>query len=193
MGNPNSGKSTLFNQLTGSHQHVGNWPGVTVEKKEGSCFHKNLKINIVDLPGVYSLSPCSFEEIITRNYLLENKVDVIINIVDATNLERNLYLTTQLLELKKPLIVALNMCDLLKSKNLKIELEDLERFIKVPVVPISASKATNLEKLLDEVTTSKYNTKMSNVNIFDRETTKVLKNIEQCLIDSGKKEKLHLR
>jgi len=187
VGNPNSGKSTLFNQLTGSHQHVGNWPGVTVEKKEGSLFHKNLKINIVDLPGVYSLSPCSFEEIITRNYLLENKVDIIINIVDATNLERNLYLTTQLLELKKPLIVALNMCDLLKSKNLKIELEDLEKFIKVPVVPISASKASNLENLLDEVT-GKYKAKISNVNIFDGETTKVLKNIENCLIDSGKKE-----
>ena len=115
-GNPNCGKTTLFNNLTGSTAHVGNWPGVTVEKREG--IYKKLKepVSIVDLPGIYSLSPYSPEEIISRNYLLQDKVDCIINILDVTNLERNLYLTTQLAELDIPLVVALNMSDLL-TKN----------------------------------------------------------------------------
>ena len=184
VGNPNSGKSTLFNQFTGNHQHVGNWPGVTVEKKDGSIFYSGIKVNIVDLPGVYSLSPCSFEEIITRNYLLENPVDVIINIVDSTNLERNLYLTTQLLELKKPVVVALNMWDLLKNKNIKIKIEELEKFIKVPVIPISASKATNLDALLSNIVNS-YKTKTKETNIFNEETTAALKSIEKILINFG--------
>ncbi len=184
VGNPNSGKSTLFNQLTGSHQHVGNWPGVTVEKKEGDLVHKGKKIKIADLPGVYSLSPCSFEEIITRNYLLENDVDVIINIVDATNMERNLYLTTQLLELQKPLVIALNMYDLLKTKNINLDFLELEKLLGVPVIPISASRGTNLEKLLDTVVISDENAALK-AKIYDKKTTEILKNIEKILVDFG--------
>lgn len=116
VGNPNSGKTTLFNQLTGNHQYVGNWPGVTVERKTGHL--KNDKdIRFVDLPGIYSLSPYSSEEIITRNYLIEDSPDVIINIVDASNLERNLYLTTQLMEFGIPVVVALNLMDIVKKRG----------------------------------------------------------------------------
>ncbi len=113
-GNPNSGKTTLFNSLTGSNQYVGNWPGVTVEKKEGRLRgHRDIVIQ--DLPGVYSLSPYTLEEVVSRNYLVEEKPDVILNIVDGTNLERNLYLTTQLAEVGVPMVIALNMCDLLQK------------------------------------------------------------------------------
>ena len=109
VGNPNCGKTTLFNTLTGSTAHVGNWPGVTVDKKEGIYKHELEDIDIIDLPGIYSLSPYSPEEVISRNYILDEKPDCIINIVDATNLERNLYLTTQLMEIDVPLVIALNM------------------------------------------------------------------------------------
>ena len=111
IGNPNSGKTTLFNNLTGSTAHVGNWPGVTVDKKEGLYKKASEPINVVDLPGIYSLSPYTPEEVISRNYLIDEKPDCVINIVDATNLERNLYLTTQLLEIDIPVVVALNMID----------------------------------------------------------------------------------
>ena len=113
-GNPNCGKTTLFNALTGSSQYVGNWPGVTVEKKEGKL-KGNKSVSIMDLPGIYSLSPYTLEEVVTRNYLLDEKPDVILNIVDASNLERNLYLTTQLLEIGIPVVVALNMMDMVEN------------------------------------------------------------------------------
>ena len=113
-GNPNCGKTTLFNALTGSSQYVGNWPGVTVEKKEGKL-KGNKSVSIMDLPGIYSLSPYTLEEVVTRNYLLDEKPDVILNIVDASNLERNLYLTTQLLEIGIPVVVALNMMDMVEK------------------------------------------------------------------------------
>lgn len=115
-GNPNSGKTTLFNALTGANQFVGNWPGVTVEKKEGK-YKKNKEISIIDLPGIYSLSPYTLEEVIARNYLLNEHPDVILNIVDGTNLERNLYLTTQLMELGIPIVVAINMADIMKKSG----------------------------------------------------------------------------
>lgn len=115
-GNPNSGKTTMFNALTGAVQFVGNWPGVTVEKKEGK-YKKNKSISIMDLPGIYSLSPYSQEEVVAREYLVNERPDAIINIVDATNLERNLYLTTQLLEVGIPVVIALNMMDLVKKKR----------------------------------------------------------------------------
>ncbi|EOH88773.1 hypothetical protein EVI01_19920 [Enterococcus villorum] len=118
VGNPNSGKSSLFNALTGANQYVGNWPGVTVEKKEG-CLKKNPSIQLQDLPGIYSLSPYTPEEVIARNYLIHERPDLIINIVDATNLERNLYLTTQLLDLDIPVIVGLNMMDVIKKMGEK--------------------------------------------------------------------------
>ena len=147
-GNPNCGKTTLFNNLTGSTAHVGNWPGVTVEKREG--IYKKLKepVSIVDLPGIYSLSPYSPEEIISRNYLLQDKVDCIINILDVTNLERNLYLTTQLAELDIPLVVALNMSDLLTKNGDIIDVIKLSELLNVKVVSISALKGTNLDELM---------------------------------------------
>ena len=138
-GNPNSGKTTLFNILTGSNQYVGNWPGVTVEKKEGSL-KGNPHVVIQDLPGIYSLSPYSPEEVVTRRYLVTEHPDAILNIVDGTNLERNLYLTTQLLELGCPVVIAINMMDLVRKNGDCIDLEKLGRVMDCTVVEISALK-----------------------------------------------------
>lgn len=147
-GNPNSGKTTLFNSLTGSTAHVGNWPGVTVDKREGTYKYSDEKINIVDLPGIYSLSPYSPEEIVSRNFILDEAPDCIINVVDATNLERNLYLTTQLLEIDIPVVIALNMIDVIKQRGDILNAEDLERTFGVPVVEISALKSDGLRELI---------------------------------------------
>jgi small GTP-binding protein domain len=148
-GNPNSGKTTLFNSLTGSSAHVGNWPGVTVDKKEG--FYRKLpeKVSVLDLPGIYSLSPYTAEEIIARTYILDEKPDVVINIVDATNLERNLYLTTQILEIGVPVVVALNMMDSVKKTGGRIDVAALEERLRVPVVEISALKKRGLKELME--------------------------------------------
>ena len=148
VGNPNSGKTTLFNSLTGSTAHVGNWPGVTVEKKDGT--YKKLKepISIIDLPGIYSLSPYTSEEVIARNYIIDEKPDCIINIVDATNLERNLYLTTQLLEIDVPMVVAINMMDILRKNGDALNLSILEEKLGVPCVEVSALKEDNLDELM---------------------------------------------
>lgn len=151
-GNPNCGKTTLFNALTGSTAHVGNWPGVTVDKREGIYKSSKIKINIVDLPGIYSLSPYTPEEIISRNYILNEAPDGIINIVDATNLERNLYLTTQLLEMDVPMIVALNMLDEVEKVGDSIDVKALEEKLGVPVVAISALKSKGIKELMDRAT-----------------------------------------
>ena len=138
-GNPNCGKTTLFNILTGSNQYVGNWPGVTVEKKEGQL--KGYEdVIIQDLPGIYSLSPYSPEEVVTRQYLVNEHPDAILNIVDGTNIERNLYLTTQLMELGHPVVVAVNMIDLVRKNGDTIDLEKLSRALGCPCVEISALK-----------------------------------------------------
>ncbi|MDO4748683.1 MAG: ferrous iron transport protein B, partial [Eubacteriales bacterium] len=142
-GNPNSGKTTLFNALTGSNQYVGNWPGVTVEKKEGQ-YKKDNSITITDLPGIYSLSPYTLEEVIAREYLLEENPDVILDIVDGTNLERNLYLTTQFMELGIPVVVAINMMDVVEKNGDKIDIDELSRKLKCKVVPISALKGDSV-------------------------------------------------
>ena len=147
-GNPNSGKTTLFNSLTGSTAHVGNWPGVTVDKKEGVYKKCPEPISIVDLPGIYSLSPYTSEEVISRNFILDEKPDCVINIVDVTNLERNLYLTTQLLEIDVPVVVALNMMDELERMGDTLDVQKLEEKIGVPVVAISALKETGLDDLM---------------------------------------------
>ena len=147
-GNPNSGKTTLFNALTGSTAHVGNWPGVTVDKREG-VYKGAEHVAIVDLPGIYSLSPYTPEEVIARNFILNEHPDGIINIVDATNLERNLYLTTQLLEMDVPVIIALNMMDSVEKSGDSIDAQKLERAIGVPVVPGSALKETGIKELMD--------------------------------------------
>ena len=147
-GNPNCGKTTLFNALTGSNQYVGNWAGVTVEKKEGKLKHNDADISVVDLPGIYSLSPYSAEELVSRNYIIDEKPDLIINIVDATNLERNLYLTIQLSELGVPMVIALNMIDVLEKRGDKIDVKVLENELGIRVVPISASKGVGIHKLI---------------------------------------------
>ncbi len=148
-GNPNSGKTTLFNALTGSTAHVGNWPGVTVDKKEGRYKKLPEQADIVDLPGIYSLSPYTPEEVVARNYLLDEKPDCIINIVDATNLERNLYLTTQLLEADTPVVVALNMIDVVEKNGDVISVSGLEKELGVPCVEISALKDRGISNLMD--------------------------------------------
>lgn len=149
-GNPNSGKTTLFNRLTGSNQHIGNWPGVTVEKKEGKL--KNHKdITIIDLPGIYSLSPYSLEEVISRNYLLEEKPDLIINIIDGSNLERNLYLTTQLSETGIPMILAINMMDIVEKNEDVIKTEILGNFFNSDVVEITAINYKSVDRLIEKI------------------------------------------
>lgn len=147
-GNPNCGKTTLFNALTGSTAHVGNWPGVTVDKREGVYKGGKEKVNIVDLPGIYSLSPYTPEEVISRNYILDEKPYGIINIVDATNLERNLYLTTQLLEMDVPVIIALNMMDEVEKSGDKVDVKALEKAVGVPVVAISALRKSGIDELM---------------------------------------------
>lgn len=150
-GNPNSGKTTLFNRLTGTRQTTGNWPGVTVEKKMGVIRRGANYFTIVDLPGIYSLSPYSVEEIVTRNYILEDRPDVIIDIIDATNLERNLFLTLQMKKLGRPMIVALNMMDELSGSGDQIDLKSLERQIGIRVMPISAKQNTGIQELIQAV------------------------------------------
>ena len=150
-GNPNCGKTTMFNALTGANQYVGNWPGVTVEKKEGKVRTKESKeekIKVTDLPGVYSLSPYTLEEVVSRDYILNEDPDVIINLVDATNIERNLYLTMQLLELGFPMVVALNMMDELRENGGSVLVNEMEEALGVPVIPISAAKAEGIEELI---------------------------------------------
>ena len=148
-GNPNCGKTTMFNALTGANQYVGNWPGVTVEKKEGKL--KNQKdVTVTDLPGIYSLSPYTLEEVVSRDYLLKEKPDVIVDLVDATNIERNLYLATQLLEIGIPVVIALNMVDLLKKNNIHINVKGLSSALGCPIVETSALKGTGLKEVVDE-------------------------------------------
>ena len=148
-GNPNCGKTTLFNLLTGSTAYVGNWPGVTVDKREGTYKRGSEPVDIVDLPGIYSLSPYTPEEVISRNFILDERPDCVINIVDATNLERNLYLTTQLMEIDVPMVIALNMMDAVEKSGDKIDADALERKIGIPVVSISALKGTGIKELMD--------------------------------------------
>ena len=156
-GNPNCGKTTLFNALTGATAHVGNWPGVTVDKREGVCKKGEQPINVVDLPGIYSLSPYTPEEVVARNYILDSKPDCVINIVDSTNLERNLYLTTQLMEMDVPVVVALNMTDELEKRGDKIDSKLLEERLGMPVVRISAFTGYGIKDLINRtISTAKH-------------------------------------
>ena len=152
-GNPNCGKTTMFNALTGANQYVGNWPGVTVEKKEGKVKSKKAKgeeITVTDLPGIYSLSPYTLEEVVSRDYVLNENPDVIIDLVDATNIERNLYLTTQLIETGVPVVIALNMADLVAKRGIKIDVKRLSMLLGCPIIETSALKQTGLTDLIDE-------------------------------------------
>lgn len=152
VGNPNAGKSTVFNTLTGSRQHVGNWPGKTVEKKEGTFQYRGLTCRVVDLPGAYSLSAYSPEEVVTRDYLVFERPDVVVNVIDATNLERNLYLTVQLLELGCPLVVALNVMDIARSRGFSIDQVRLSQLLgHVPVIETVGNRNAGIDRLLDAV------------------------------------------
>ena len=149
-GNPNAGKTTIFNSLTGLHQHTGNWPGKTVEKKEGEIERNGIQIKIVDLPGTYSLTAYSPEEIVARDYILEESPDVIINVVDASNLERNLYLTVQLLELDVPVVVALNIMDELQREGADLNLAELSNLLGgIPIIPTTANRGSGVLELID--------------------------------------------
>jgi ferrous iron transport protein B len=151
-GNPNAGKSTLFNALTGLHQHTGNWPGKTVEKRVGVCQRNGRTLQVVDLPGTYSLAAYSPEEVIARDYILHERPDVVVDVVDATNLERNLYLTVQLLELEVPLVIALNLADVARRMRLRIDTRRLSELLGgVPVVEISARRGEGVAELVESV------------------------------------------
>ena len=148
-GNPNSGKTTLFNQLTGSRQHVGNYPGVTVEKKEGTCRHGGEEVLVVDLPGTYSLTAYSQEERVARNFILEEKPDVVVDVVDASNLERNLYLAVQVMELGVPVVLAFNMSDVAKQRGMEFDLKEMSRLLGVPIVPTVGSRGEGVQELME--------------------------------------------
>lgn len=191
-GNPNSGKTTVFNNLTGAHQHVGNYPGVTVEKKEGDLKYKDYEINVVDLPGTYSLTAHSIDEIVARDFIIEEKPDVVIDIIDSSNLERNLYLAIQLMELGIPLILAFNMSDLAEKQGLKIDKDKLSELFGVPIVFTIATKKIGMNELLDEAIKlfeGKIKLRRATVG-YGREIEKEIKNIEDILTkDKGLVEK----
>ena len=180
-GNPNSGKTTLFNALTGSNQFVGNWPGVTVEKKEGKL-RKHADVVITDLPGIYSLSPYTLEEVVARNYLVGERPDAILNIVDGTNLERNLYLTTQLVELGIPVVVAINMTDLVDKAGDKIDLQELSRELDCPVVKISALKGTGTELAVEAAIKVSQSGKTVPMHTFSGPVEHALAHIEEAIV-----------
>ena len=182
-GNPNSGKTTLFNTLTGSNQFVGNWPGVTVEKKEGKL-KGHADVTITDLPGIYSLSPYTLEEVVAREYLLQERPDAILNIVDGTNLERNLYLTTQLTELGIPVVVAINMMDIVEKKGDTIDLDILSKEMGVKFVPISALKGTNIDKAADAVVEAAKNGRTVPLHTFSGSVEHALAHIEEAAVNN---------
>ena len=167
IGNPNSGKTTLYNELTGSNQSVGNWPGVTVEKKTGKLKSSNGEVNIVDLPGIYSLSTISLEEEIAANYVVDRKMDLIVNIVDASNLERNLFLSLQLIEAGIPMIIALNAMDIVEKKKEEINYVELSNLLGIQIVPISARKKTGIEALIHAIDEFDYNMEVTKIRYSD--------------------------
>ena len=189
-GNPNSGKTTLFNALTGSNQFVGNWPGVTVEKKEGKL-KKHEGVTITDLPGIYSLSPYTLEEVVARNYLLGERPDAILNIIDGTNLERNLYLTTQLTELGIPVVVAINMMDLVKKNGDKINVEELSRQLGCKVVEISALKGTGVMAAAEAAIDAAKNSKTVPQHTFSGSVEHALAHIEEAAVHNMPEEQQH--
>ena len=187
-GNPNCGKTTLFNALTGSNQFVGNWPGVTVEKKEGKL--KGFKdVTVMDLPGIYSLSPYTLEEVVARNYLITERPDAIINIVDGTNIERNLYLSTQLMELGIPVIMAVNMIDILEKNGDRIHIDKLRKKLGCEVVEISALKGTGIQKAAERaVALAKDRNAVAPVHEFKEEVEYVIREVEDRLASDVPKE-----
>ena len=180
-GNPNCGKTTLFNALTGSNQFVGNWPGVTVEKKEGKL-KKHPDVILTDLPGIYSLSPYTLEEVVARNYLVNERPDAILNIVDGTNIERNLYLTTQMTELGIPVVVAINMMDVVRKNGDKIDIAELSKALGCRVVEISALKGTGINEAAEEAIEAAKNDKTVPQHAFSGAVEHALAHIEEAVI-----------
>ena len=192
-GNPNCGKTTMFNALTGANQYVGNWPGVTVEKKEGRLKGKRGKgedIIVTDLPGIYSMSPYTLEEVVSRDYVLKENPDVIIDLVDATNIERNLYLTTQLIETGVPVVIALNMADLLEKRGIKIDVKRLSMLLDCPIIETSALKGEGLDKLIDEaIKTAKKSRVDLPKEIFSKEMEEAVSEVKKVLPESITEDK----
>jgi len=183
VGNPNCGKTTLFNVLTGSTAHVANWPGVTFDRREGVYKGADERVTIVDLPGIYSLSPYSPEEVVSRNFIIDENPDLIVNIVDATNLERNLYLTTQLLETDLPIIVALNMMDIVKKNNIKIDMEMLSKKLGVPVVAISALQGDGAKDLMTKAVAAAKNKRTATSVLSDSHLDEAYKGVLKMMQD----------
>ena len=184
-GNPNVGKTSVFNAITGSKQHVGNWPGVTVERKMGKRMHDGAEMQIVDLPGTYSLTAYSLDEIIARDFIIEEKPDIVVQVIDATNLERNLYLTTQLMELGVKLIIALNMTDLVLAKGDSIDIAKMQEFLEVPVVSTIGSKGDGIEELMDVIKEEHHKTRINEtVFTYDKKIEEKAEEIKQIL-DNG--------
>ncbi|MBO7515477.1 MAG: 50S ribosome-binding GTPase, partial [Lachnospiraceae bacterium] len=180
-GNPNSGKTTLFNALTGANQFVGNWPGVTVEKKEGKL-KKHDDVIITDLPGIYSLSPYTLEEVVARNYLIGERPNAILNIIDGTNIERNLYLTTQLTELGIPVVVAVNMMDVVEKNGDKIKIEELSRQLGCKVVEISALKGRGIQEAAEEAIKAAKGGKTIPLHTFSGPVEHAIAHIEEAVV-----------
>ncbi len=184
-GNPNSGKSTIFNNLTGAKQHIANYPGVTVEIKEGTVKHKDTLIKVVDLPGTYSLTAYSPEELIARNYIIENKPDVVVDVIDSSNLERNLYLAVQLMELEVPLVFLFNQSDIAKKRGLEFDLDELSRLLGVPIIETVGSKNIGLDRILDTaLDVSRKRQERVTVTYCDETDREIIK-IKQTITDSG--------
>ena len=176
VGNQNSGKTTLFNELTGMNQKIGNWPGVTIEKKIGII--KDTNYELIDLPGIYSLTPYTMEEKISKNFIIEEKVDLIIDIIDVTSIERGLYLTTELLDLETPVLVVLNMIDRLKSRGLEIQIDKLKEKLGVNACAISALKREGIDELV-QLISSISRKKFEKIKIFPREIEEIIYDIEK--------------
>lgn len=194
VGNPNSGKTTFFNYLTGSNQYVGNWPGVTVEKKEGRVKQKgnyDREITLVDLPGIYSLSPYSMEEIVARDYITKEKPDVVINIVDATNIERNLYLSIQLIEMERPVVIALNMMDEVAAKGDVIDVLMLSKFLNIPVIPVTSKTGEGTQQVIEEaIKQAQKGFVMEPDDLYDDFTHKIHHKIDNIVHPYAQKEAL---
>ena len=186
-GNPNSGKTTLFNALTGSNQFVGNWPGVTVEKKEGKLKNHD-GVTVTDLPGIYSLSPYTLEEVVARNYLIGERPDVILNIIDGTNLERNLYLTTQLVELGIPVVIAINMMDVVRKNGDKINTKELSRQLGCEIIEISALKGTGVQVAADAAVQAAKKTKTIPQHTFSGPVEHAIAHIEEAVVHNMPEE-----
>jgi ferrous iron transport protein B len=198
VGNPNCGKTTLFNALTGARQHVGNWPGVTVEKKTGEYTHNHKLVELVDLPGTYSLEAAddqvSLDEKVARDYVASKQADLIINIVDASNLERNLYLSSQLIEMRVPMILVLNMMDAVKQRGIKIDVAFLERFLGCPVIPISASTKDGIGKLKSAVNSAAITKPIPTVEInYDPALEQAISDISPLLVEVAQQHQCNLR